>query len=83
MLLNWYYVSIILKVKRKATEEEPKPKPTKAKTKCKKPPFKLHKKFIIKIKNDEKNVNGQTFKEYFFNHSHYFYQKSCIIAIKM
>ena len=48
------YVSIILKVKRKAAQEEPKPKPTKAKTKCKKSPFKLHKKFINKIKNDKK-----------------------------
>ena len=29
------YASMILKIKRKVTEEEPEPEPSKAKTKCK------------------------------------------------
>ena len=37
-------------------------------------PLKLREEFIIEIKNDEKNVNKQIFKEYFFYHTplHYF-----------
>ena len=74
---------MILEAKRKAAEEEPKPEPTKAKTKRKKSPFELHEKFINEIKNDEKNINEQIFKEYFFIILHYFQQKNYIIAIKM
>ena len=66
------YGSMILEAKRKAAEEEPKPEPTKAKTKRKKSPFELHEKFINEIKNDEKNINEQIFKEYFFIILHYF-----------
>ena len=57
---------MILEARGKATEEEPKPEPTKVKAKCKKFLFQLHEKFINKIKNDEKNINEQKFKEYFF-----------------
>ena len=60
------YGLMILEAKRKAAEEEPKPEPTKAKTKRKKSPFELHKKFINEIKNDEKDINEQIFKEYIF-----------------
>ena len=33
-------------------------------------PLKLREEFIIEIKNDEKNVNKQIFKEYFFIRLH-------------
>ena len=60
------YGSMILEAKRKAAEEEPKPEPSKLKTKRKKSPFELHENFINEIKNDEKNINEQIFKEDFF-----------------
>ena len=60
------YGSMILEAKRKAVDEEPKSETTKAKTKRKKSPFELHEKFLNEIKNDEKNINEQIFKEYFF-----------------
>ena len=60
------YGSMILEAKKKAAEEEPKPEPSKLKTKRKKSPFKLHENFINEIKNDEKNINEQMFKEDFF-----------------
>ena len=58
---------MILEAKRKAAEDENKPKPTKAKTKGKKSLFELHEKFTNEIKNDEKNINQQIFKEYFYH----------------
>ena len=67
--------STILEAKRKAAEEESKPEPTKAKTKRNKSPFKLHEKFINEIKNDEKNINEQILKEYFFYHTPLFLTK--------
>ena len=60
------YGSMILEAKRKAAEEEPKPEPSKLKTKRQKAPFELHENFINEIKNDEKNINEQIFKEDFF-----------------
>ena len=69
------YGSMILKAKTKASEEEPKPEPTEAKTKPEKSPFELHEKFINEIKSDEKNVNEQIFKEYFFYHTSLFLAK--------
>ena len=60
------YGSMILEAKRKAAEEELKPEPSKLKTKRKKSPFELHENFINEIKNDEKNINEQIFKEDFF-----------------
>ena len=69
------YSSVILETKRKATKEEPKPEPTKTKTKRKKTPLELHEKFINVIKNDEKNINEQIFKEYFFYHTLLFLAK--------
>ena len=53
-------------------EDVPKPEPTKAKAKRKKSPFKLHKKFVNEIKNDEKNVNKEIFKGHFLIVLHYF-----------
>ena len=69
------YSSIILEAKIKVGEEKPKPEPTKAKTKHEKFPFELHEKFINEIKNDEKNINQETFKGYFFNHTLLFLAK--------
>ena len=66
------YGLMILEAISKAVEEEPKPEPTKSKTKHKKSPLELHEKFINEIKNDEKNINEQIFKEYFFIILHYF-----------
>ena len=57
---------MILEAKRKAAEKEPEPEPSKAKTNCKKSPLKLLEEFINEIKNDEKNINEQIFKEYLF-----------------
>ena len=74
---------MILEAKRNTHEKKPKPEPTKEKTKRKKSPFELHEKFINKFKNNEKTVNEQMFKQYFFNHTPIFYQKNYIIAIKM
>ena len=51
---------MILETKRKAYEEEPKPELTKTKT------FGQHEKFIHEVKNDEKNINEQIFKEHLF-----------------
>ena len=63
---------MILEAKRKAAEEKPKPEPIKAETKCRRSPFKLHKKFINEIKNDEKNINEEIFMRYFLIILHYF-----------
>ena len=62
------------KKKKKVAEEEPKPEAakTKAKTKREKSSFELHEKFINQIKIDEKNINQQLFKEYFFSILHCF-----------
>ena len=57
---------MILEAKRKAAEAEPKPEPTKSKTKRNKSPSEFHEKFINEIKNDEKNIKEQIFKEYLF-----------------
>ena len=65
------YGSVILEAKRKGAEEEPEPEPSKVKTKCKRSPLKREE-FINKIKNDEKSINEQIFKEYFFIILHYF-----------
>ena len=66
------YGSMILETKRKPAEEEPRPEPSKAKTKCKKSPLELHEEFINETKSDEKNINEQIFKEYFFIIPYYF-----------
>ena len=60
------YSSMIIEAKRKIAEEELKPELTKTKTKRKKSPFALHEKLINEIKNDEKIIHEQIFKEYFF-----------------
>ena len=52
---------MILETNRKAAEKEPQSDSSKSKTKRK-----LGEEFIMKIKNNEKNINGQIFKEYFF-----------------
>ena len=70
------YSSMILEVKRKVTQKEPESKPSKAKTKPKKSPLELHEQFLYEIKNDEKNINEQIFKEYFFNHNPLFQKKN-------
>ena len=62
------YASIILEAKRKTAEEEPEPVPSKAKTKRKNSPLELREEFINKIENEEKNINEQIFKEYFYDH---------------
>ena len=72
------YISMILEAKRKAAEEELKPEPAKAKTKRKESPFELHKKSVNEIKNDEKNVNEEIFRGYFFNHTPFFFRKRII-----
>ena len=56
-------------------EKEPEPEPSKAKTKLKKYLLELHKEFINEIKNDEKKINEQIFKEYFFYHTPLFLAK--------
>ena len=61
--------SIIFEAKRKAAEDEPKPKPSKAKTKHKKSPLELRAEFINEIKNDEKHINEQIFKNIFLSYS--------------
>ena len=58
---------MILEAKRKAAEEEPE-----GKTKIKKSLLELREEFINENKNDEKNINDQIFKEYFFIKLHYF-----------
>ena len=60
------YGSMILEAKRDTHEKKPKPEPTKEKTKRKKSLFELHEKFINKFKNNEKTVNEEMFKQYFF-----------------
>ena len=60
------YALIILEAKRKMAEEEPEP--SKAKGKRKKFLLELCEEFINKIENEEKNINEQIFKEYFFDH---------------
>ena len=74
---------MILEAKRNTHEKKPKPEPIKEKTKRKKSPFELHEKFINKFKNNEKTINEQMFKQYFFIIFDYFHQKNYIIAIKM
>ena len=74
---------MILEAKRKAAEEEPKPEPTKAKTKRKKSSYKLHEKFVNEIKNHEKDMNEQIYRESFFYHVTLFLAKNYIMAIKM
>ena len=66
------YGSMILEAKKKSAEEEPEPGPSKAKTKRKKSPLELCEEFINGIKNDEKNINEQIFKDYFFITLYYF-----------
>ena len=63
---------MIFEAKRKAGEEKPEPEPSKAKIKRKKSPLELREEFINEIKTDEKNINEQKFKEYFFMVLHYF-----------
>ena len=57
---------MILEAKRKVVEKEPEPGTSKTKSKCKKFPLEMREEFIHEIKNDEKNINEQIFKEYFF-----------------
>ena len=66
------YGSMILEARKKSAEEEPEPGPSKAKTKRKKSPLELCEEFINGIKNDEKNINEQIFKYYFFITLYYF-----------
>ena len=47
-------------------EEEPEPKPSRASIKWKKCPLVLSEEFINEIKNDEKIINKQIFKDFFF-----------------
>ena len=64
---------MILEAKRKAAEQpEPEPESSKSKNKRRKSPLELCEEFINKIKNDEKNINEQILKEYFFIKLHYF-----------
>ena len=60
------YGSMIFEAKIKTVEQEPEPEPSKAETKRRKFPLELREEFINQIKNDEKNINEQIFKEYFF-----------------
>ena len=60
---------MILGIKRKTAKEEHEPKPSKAKTKHKKSSVELHGESINEIKNDEKDINEQIFKEYFYYHT--------------
>ena len=69
------YGSMILEAKRKTAEEESKPEPPKAKTERKKSLLELHEKFIKEIKNDEKNINEQIFKEFLLYHTPLFLAK--------
>ena len=69
------YGLMILEAERKAAEGEPKPESTKAKTKRKKSLFEMHEKIINEFKNNEKNINEQVFKEYFFYHTPLFLVK--------
>ena len=64
-----YRSSMILEAKRKAAEEEPEPEPEPSKAKAQ---TKLHEEFINEIKTDEKIINEQIFKKYFFIILHYF-----------
>ena len=66
------YGSMILEAKRKAPEQEPGPDLSKPKFECKKSSLELGEEFIDEIKNDEKNINEQLFKEYFFIILHHF-----------
>ena len=68
---------MILAAKIKTAEEEPETELSKAKTKRKKSPWELYKEFINEIKSDEKNINEQIFKEYFFYHAPLFLAKEC------
>ena len=66
------YGSMILEAKRKAPEQKPGPDLSKPKFECKKSPLELGEEFIDEIKNNEKNINEQLFKEYFFIILHHF-----------
>ena len=66
---------MILEAKRKTAEEESKPEPSKAKTERKKSLLELHEKFVKEIKNDEKNINEQIFKEFLLYHTPLFLAK--------
>ena len=69
-------ILLILEAKRKAPEQEPGPDLSKPKFECKKSPLELGEEFIDEIKNDEKNINEQLFKEYFFIILHHFQQNN-------
>ena len=75
------YASMILEAKGKVAEEksEPKPEPSKEKTERKKSLLE----FINEIIKDEKNMNEQVIKEYFFIILHYIWLKNYTIAIKI
>ena len=76
---------MILEAKRKAAGKELEVEPSKAKTKHEKfineQIFK--EKFINEIKNDERNINEQIFKNYFFFIFYYFFKKNYITEIKL
>ena len=63
---------MIFEAIRKAAEEESEPEPSKAITERKKSLLELREEFINEIKNDDKKVNEQIIKEYFFIILHYF-----------
>ena len=57
--------SMILEAKRKVVKEESEPEASKVITKSKKSSLQLREEFINEIKNEEKNINEQIFKECF------------------
>ena len=69
---------MILETKTKAAEEEPQLEPSKEKSNCKKSPLELREEFINEIKKDEKNINDQIFKIFFFIIILHFFSKIII-----
>ena len=66
---------MILEAKRKTAEEEPASEPSKVKTESKKSLLELHEEFINETKNDQKNINEQIYRWYFFYNTPLFLAK--------
>ena len=67
--------SMILKAKRKGAGAQLPAETSKANSRIKKSPLELCEDFIDETKTDEKNINEQISKEYFFVILHYFWKK--------
>ena len=67
--------SMILKAKRKGAGAQLPAETSKANSRIKKSPLELHEDFINETTTDEKNINEQISREYFFVILHYFWKK--------